>query len=380
MEGIKRFIDCTMPYYFCNLLCEYCYVIQGEYRGSKELKLDYNIDIIKQSLTKERFGGMCFFSICAAGETLAPKETVPIVSALLDNGHFVNVTNNGTMSKRIKELCKLPDEMLQRLLLSFSFHYLELKRLNLMDTFFYNVQTVKDAGISFFIQINLYDGYIQHIDEIKSLCMERLGVLPQVPATRKMYGYGWRLHTEHEDDGYFEAGRQFNSLLFEFTTKNFMRKRREFCYAGDWSFKLNLGTGILYDCYGINKGQNIFENPDRPIKFRAIGNTCPSIYCVNASHFMSQGIIPSIVTPTYAELRNRPEAGWFNETALEYLNGKLSQTNREYTASEKLKANAFAVAQNPKRLIPDSIKNTVRGMKDMSNWKNIPGWWGNKIT
>jgi len=55
---------------------------------------------------------------------------------------------------------------------------------------------------------------------------------------------------------------------------------------------------------------------------------------------MSLGVIPEIVTPSYAELRNRPDANWYTPKMRTFLGGKLSEANREYGSSRKLIANA----------------------------------------
>ena len=55
----------------------------------------------------------------------------------------------------------------------------------------------------------------------------------------------------------------FFIILFDFTVKNFNEKRKEFCYAGDWSGVLNLETGLLRKCYSDNGGQLIFDDISR---------------------------------------------------------------------------------------------------------------------
>lgn len=336
MEKIKRFIECLMPYYNCNIKCDYCYVVQGNYRGKKGLQFDYPLEVMKHALTKERFGGMCFFSICAGGETLAPPQTVPIVKMLLENGHFVNITTNGTLAKRIDELCAMPVKYRTMLHLSLSLHYLELKRTGLLEIFFDNIAKLKAAGISFFIQTAVYDGYEPYADEIKQLCIERTGAMPQAYVTRRNQKDGYSYFGGLSDKDYTALGHSFDSPLFAFTLENFMKKQKGFCYAGDWSFILDLGSGILTKCYSGEGRQQIFADPEKPVKFEAIGH-CRSIYCVNSSHFMSQGIIPGVSAPSYGELRNRPVAGWYNETARELLGGKLYENNWQYPASVKLK-------------------------------------------
>lgn len=340
-DKIKRFFECLIPVTACNLKCGYCYVIQRDNRKMKMPNLKYPPQIIGKGLSVERLGGICYFSICGAGETLLPKETIEIVYELLKNGHYVNLTTNGTITKRFDELLQLPEEYLSRLHFAFSFHYNELVRLNLVDTFFNNVKKIKSSGCSFLVQINLCDEYLDCWDEIKELCIKEIGAPPQVAATRKENNNNGKIEkveflTELSREEYIKKGKAFNSPLFDFTIKNFNVCRKEFCYAGDWSGTLDLGTGILSKCYGPNR-QDIFENIKKPIDFTAIGR-CDSAFCMNSSHFMSLGIIPEIETPTYASLRNREEAGWYSKKMEFFLNQKLSENNREYTEFQKKKA------------------------------------------
>lgn len=292
-------------------------------------ELEYSIDTIKRSLTRERFGGTCYFSICGAGETLIPPYTLEIVKALLENGHYVNVTNNGTMTKRFQELASWPREELERLHFSFSLHYNELNRLGKLDSFFRNVNYVRSLGCSFLVQLNLCDEYLPYIEQIKEVCLDRVGALPQIAATRKEEVLNARvlLDTELSDKEYIARGEEFDSPLFDFTIKNFNIKRKEFCYAGAWAFQLDLLSGKLRPCYHSNRVQNIFRDIDAPIVKRPVGCSCGSLFCMNSSHFMSLGVLPSIEAPTYADLRDRPEADWYSKRMNDFLSGKLADNN-----------------------------------------------------
>lgn len=340
MEKMKRFIECLIPVTTCNLKCSYCYVIQRDNRKLEIPKLKYSPETIGKALSKERLGGICYISICGAGETLIPDYVITIVQNILEQGHYVNITTNGTLTKRFGELCVLPKELLGRLHIAFSLHYLELKRLNLLDNFFDNVNKMRNSGASVLVQINLCDEYIPYLEEIQNICMEKIGALPQVAATRKEDTCkNVSLMTAHSEKEYVEYGKKFKSPLFDMTIKNFNVKRNEFCYAGDWTFVLNLMTGILSKCYGVNGGQNIFEEIEKPIKFEAIGNNCESTFCFNSSHFMSLGVIPSINTPSYASLRNRKEAKWYTKQMEDFLSSKLVDNNEEYPDKKKKKVN-----------------------------------------
>lgn len=338
MDKIKRFVECLLPLTQCNIACHYCYVIQENRRAMKPLALKFTPEVIGRSLRQERMGGICYFSICGAGETLLPKEVVAITREILKQGHYVNLTTNGTVTKRFEELMELPKEYLSRLHFSFSFHYLELVKKKLLDRFFDNIDLVRSRGCSFFVQFNLNDAYVEHLDEMKKLCLDRLGALPQVCATRdESVKHGVKLYTSKTLEEYKKIGDEFHSPLFEYTMKNFMVKRKEFCYAGDWSMILNLETGQMRPCYGSIKAQYIFDDPEKPIRFEALGKNCRSTYCYNSSHYMSLGVIPQMEGPGYGELRNRKEAHWYTDRMDAFLNSRLRASNMEYSKGKKLK-------------------------------------------
>lgn len=348
MDRIKCFIECLIPVTACNLRCGYCYVIQRGGRSMKVPGLEYPVKTIKQALTRERFGGTCYFSICGAGETLVPPYTLEIVKALLENGHYVNVTNNGTMTKRFKELANWPKDELERLHFAFSLHYNELNRLGRLDSFFENVNFVRSLGCSFLVQLNLCDEYLPHVEEIKKICLDRIGALPQIAATRKEEALDSRVlfDTELSDEEYIAKGGEFCSPLFDFTVKNFNVKRGEFCYAGSWAFQLDLLSGKLRPCYHSSRVQNVYADVDAPIVKRPVGRSCGSLFCMNSSHFMSLGVIPSIETPTYADLRDRPEAGWYSERMRGFLSGKLVDDNVEAGALREVCCTACGRCEN----------------------------------
>ena len=368
MDKIHKFIECLVPVTACNLKCEYCYIIYQNRRKGEIGPFNYSPERIGQALNKERLGGIAYISMCGAGETLLPKEMPKIIEEVLKQGHYVNITTNGTISQRFDEIIKLPKELLERLHFAFSFHYLELLKTNNLDIFFNNVKKVREAGSSFLIQLNLYDNYVPHLEEIKKICYEKVGAYPQLAATRSEYldrkKTKYKLYTQKDEKEYKEIGDSFDSKLFDFTIKNFNVKRKEFCYAGDWSFLLNLGTGNISKCYLEPIIQNIFENVNEPIKFGAIGNFCRYEYCVNSSHFMSLGIIPSVDTPSYAELRNRSEASWYTEKMEAFLSTKLTDTNKEYCVLKKINTNVNRSISILLRKGNNKIKNVKKQFKN----------------
>lgn len=337
---MRRFIECLLPTSICNLHCSYCYVIQYGHRKNEQVKLQYSPKIIGEALSQQRLGGVSLISITASGETMIPDELPEITSEILKQGHFVNITTNGTLTRKFDALLKATEGMHQRLHISFSFHYIELKKHNMLDTFFDNIKKVKNAGCSILLQINLVDEYEPYWDEIKELSLKNVGALPQVALTRDETAGSYKIMTSHTDKEYYDKGNEMHSPLFDYTYKYFMQKRTEYCYAGYWSGKLNLATGEMTGCYCAGRTQNIFSDLSKPIVFEPIGSHCPLKYCINSSHFISQGIIPELLPSlSYGELRNREEANWYTPEARQFLYQSMTDTNEELSDEEKCRYN-----------------------------------------
>ena len=362
MQKIKRFIECLLPITACNLKCSYCYVMQRGKRDNKQAELKYSPEQIGQATTMERWGGCCYFSICGAGETTLQKEIDVIAFNILKNGHYVNITTNGTITSQIEKILKTCHNYSSRIHFSFSFHYIELKKKGLVDVFFHNIELVKNAGASFIVQFNMCDEYIPYLDEIRSLCLENVHGLPQIAATRKER-IGLRkieLLTSYDEAEYKAFGDSFDSPLFDFTMQNFNKKRHEFCYAGDWAFNLDISTGIMRRCYCSYLRQDVFKNPNEKIKVLAIGNGCGSPFCMNSSHFLSLGVIPSINSPSYADLRNREEAGWYTEEMKAFLSTKLCESNIAYPIHKKIWSDIVAFFDNSFRIFVQIIRRIIK--------------------
>lgn len=307
---IVAFLEVLIPITKCNVKCHYCYVVQRENRTNHHTVLPDSATIAK-ALSAKRFGGCLYISLCGAGETMLTPRLEEIVYALLKEGHYVNVTTNGTITKsfvRFEVLAKEYPELTKKLNFSFSLHHIELERTKSYQRFWDNVERVKKMKASYVIQINLCDEYEPYLDQIKEDCMAHVGAYPQVAATRdeKDMASDVRLFTNHTQKEYEAIGNTFDSPLFEFTMRNFMVKRKEFCYAGKVSYVLNLSTGIIKPCYCSFNYQNIYEDISKPIKLYPVGRYCQSPFCMNSSHFITLGAIPEYTNaPTYADLRNR---------------------------------------------------------------------------
>jgi exopolysaccharide biosynthesis predicted pyruvyltransferase EpsI/pyruvate-formate lyase-activating enzyme len=338
MEKPRRFILAHVPVFACNLHCKYCYLTLQEEKRHKAASFKYDPTHIANALSAERLGGICLFNMCGDGETLLPPESLKILYNLLAQGHYIEVVTNGTLTKRFDHILRFPDAFLQRLLFKFSFHYLELLRLSKLEAFFSNVQRIREAGCSFTIELTPHDELIPYIEEIKKLCRDKAGSVCHATIARDdsrpdrpvLSHFAW-----HE---YIRIWGSLGSPMFSFKTETFNVKRREFCYAGCWALYVNLGTGITTQCYGCKLQQNIFEDLSKPIVFVPVGKACPEPHCYNSHGLMTMGLIPSIKTPTYAEMRNRvcgDGREWLTPGMKLFISSKLCETNKEFSSSRQ---------------------------------------------
>ena len=168
---MRRFIDIHVPIKICNLNCHYCYVAHENERNKPSTPFMYSAEYIGRALSKERLGGICHFNICGLGETLIPQETIDITRELLINGHYVFIVTNALLTDRIMKFCEFPEKYRKHLGFKCSFHYLELKKKNMLDVFFKNIELIKKNGMSFSVEITPSDELEPHINDIKKICI-----------------------------------------------------------------------------------------------------------------------------------------------------------------------------------------------------------------
>lgn len=334
---MKRFIDCYVPTETCNFRCHYCYIAQHRKFNAKLAKFDYQPEFIRKALSKKRLGGTCMFNICAGGETLLSEDVIKIIEQLLLEGHYVMVVTNGSLTNRFKEISNFDESLMKHLFFKFSFHFLELKRMGILDKFFENVKLMEKCGASYTIEITPTDELEPYIDEIKQICLKEVGAMPHITIGRKDSDDIPPL-TNHTFDEYKKIWSQFDSEMFNFKAKIFGEKRKEFCYAGEWSVYLNLMTGEMRQCYCGKKLDNIYENVNKKLKFCPVGNSCGLPHCYNGHAFLTFGDIPELDTPTYDKLRNRVKdngAEWLTKEMKEFMQSKLVDSNELKSGSKK---------------------------------------------
>lgn len=307
---LKRFINCYVPTETCNFRCEYCYITLKKQFNGKLFEMSYPLEQFRKAVSKKRLGGICLFNLCAGGETLLSPQILPVIKILLEEGHNVAVVTNGTPSASFEELLKIDDVLLEMLYFKFSFQYFELIRTNTMDVFFKNVKKVQEAGCSFSVDITPHDRLIPYISDIKKIFIEQLGALPHITVARDTTTSELKMLTELSKEEFIKTWSVFDSAKFDYKVQEFSKPHHEFCYAGDWSFSLEIGTGNLRKCDGAPVPKkmdfyNMYTNPEEEINFEPIGTKCPIAHCYNCHALLTLGTIPELETPTYAEMLDR---------------------------------------------------------------------------
>lgn len=230
---------------------------------------------------------------------------------------------------------------------------------------------MRDAGCSFTLEVTPSDELMPFINEMNKKAIEEVGALPHITIARdERDPEKLPILTDLNKDEYYKFWSKFESAIFDYKMKIFEVKRTEFCYAGDWSFYLNLGTGIMTQCYKTLTYQNIFEDIKKPINFCPIGNNCLEYHCYNGHSYIVLGDIPELDAPTYAELRNRICSDgneWLTPEMKSFMSSKLYESNKEYTEHEKevinKKLRKLVIQREIKGKIGNSVKEFLKYIK-----------------
>lgn len=365
MERIKRFIDIYVPVTTCTLHCSYCYITTHRLFEGPLPEFGFNSAFLRKALSKERLGGTCLLNFCAGGETLIAPGLVDYIRALLEEGHYVMIVTNGTLTKRFEEIAQFPSDLTMRLFFKFSYHYFQLKERGLLDVFFDNIRKVRDAGCSFTVEQTPSDDAISYQDEIIKRALEEVGAVPHITVARdERVGGTLPILTELSREEYKKVwGDKYRSALFDYKFSIFEKKRNEFCYAGDWSAYLNLQTGEMKQCYSANFSWNIYDDVSKSIPWVAIGHNCKELHCYNGHAWLALGDIPELSAPTYAELRNRicsDGSEWLRPQMKAFMGTKLYDSNKEYGALKKMYIDFLNRTQMGRQKAKRYIKRKIR--------------------
>lgn len=304
---INKFIEIHFPLGACNMQCSYCYIGQHDTK-MKELK--YSIEDIRKAFAKERLGGISLVNLCSDGETMLHPDMPSIIRVLLEEGHYVMVVTNGTMTNRLKECLALPSELLTRLFFKISFHYEEMKKSSMLNIFFDNIRMLKASPCSLTVEYIVCDETWDDIEQFKKICMEQLGTYPQMNMPRDARKCSLGICSRYSWENYIKKYEQLgiSSSFFDFRKQMFGKKYKKFCYAGKRSLWINMGTGCSYQCYALPPLQ-YFMDYRKPVRWLAIGEHCNVAHCYSNHAFMTLGVTPcpdgTSYQPTYDEIRDR---------------------------------------------------------------------------
>ena len=353
-DKMKRLINCIIPVSACNFKCHYCYIGQTDgFKGTVET-LPYSLEYIAYALRPGRVGEHCHIGICGAGETLLAPYLFDFLRLLTEQGHYCSIVTNGSLSKRFDELYNLPVELRSHVFIKFSYHYLELKRKNLLSVFWENVQKARSAGFAFTVELTVNDESIPYISELQEDCLKNVGANCHVIESRDNTTSEFTRLTKLPYLDHVQAWSQFESPIFPLQQETWGQKRHEFCYAGDWSANFYLGTGDVYTCFADGqKMGNLYENPDLPFPFIAVGENCPWAHCFAAHVLLTSGIIPHFPAPTYAQVRDRTYTSsdnsihtWLNPSFQAFFGSRFCESNGEYSKDKKAYINALMAVEH----------------------------------
>lgn len=348
-DKIKRFITCNVPVSACNFRCSYCYLPQkGNAYTGENTSLPYPIEYIAKCFSIERLGGVCHLNFCAPGETLLYKDIIPLVQALIREGHYCSIVTNGVLSNRFDEIIKyFSIEECKKLFIKFSFHWFQLREKGLLNQFVLNVNKMKRVGVSYTIEITPHDELVQCIDEIKEFCLNHFQALPHITVARNEGTKEIELLTSCSKEEYKKIWSVFDSALFDFKINTFNIKRDEFCRAGELTLNLDLGSGDYFQCFKGAYLGNIY-NLSKSMNFQPIGK-CLMPHCFNAHSYIALGAIKklqnNIKIPTYAEERDRvcnDGTRWLQPEYNDFLSHYTWENSPEISRTEEKRIIVFS--------------------------------------
>lgn len=339
MVKINKLILCFIPTNLCNLRCDYCLVTQTKEWERNDIEFSYPVEHIIKALSKERLGGTCYINLTAQGETLLYKDIVPLTRGLLEEGHAVEIITNATVSKRIDEILAFPDELLTNLFFKCSYHYEQIKGKNIEKVYWNNIKKIKASPCSFTLELMPYDKISESIPDLTQRCVDNAGAVCHATVGRNDAKNSKALLTDMSESEYVATWSKLDSAMFKLKMKLFGVKRKEFCYAGQWSLLVDISSGEASQCYGRMNTQNIFKDLSKPIKFRPVGHTCTQAYCFNGHAHIAWGIIPEYNAPSYYEIRNRTcidGTNWVKGGCESLFKQKFVDNNKEFSSIQKL--------------------------------------------
>lgn len=334
MDKIKRVFLFAIPVSICNFRCHYCYLSHrsASFQGIHP-EMKYSPQEFANAMSVERIGGLAYGNFCADGETLLVRDIDLYVKAFVEQGHYAEVVSNMTVTPILDKFLGWDKDLLKHIEFKCSFHYLELKKKGLLETFANNVNRAWAAGASVNIEITPSDELIPYIDEVKAFSMKEFGALPHITIARDDHTKEIDYLTNLDMKEYDRVWSQFESGFWRFKKTIFGKKQKGFCYAGKWSLFINLCTGQSRACYCGESLGDAFAHPEQPFPEAPIGK-CPIAHCYNGHALLTLGVIPHVTDVRYGDIRDRickDETHWLQPELKCFFNSKLEESNAEYS-------------------------------------------------
>lgn len=358
-KRVHKFIDLNMHgTTMCNFHCDYCYVWRRHEFENSTILSNHTVKEIRNGLSVEKTGGICFINMCARGETMLSSDIAELAYELLDEGHYVSIVTNGTVKKNIEKILEFPERLQERFFFKLSFHYLELEKRNLFDVFWKNVEAIKRSRCSYTLEITPYDGLVDRIPEIKAMFSEKTGgVMPHISYARDSKKVDYDILSDYSLEEYGRIWGQFDSKMFDLKCRHYGEKIKEYCHAGEWSYLVNILTGDIRACYRQDVIGNIYAPDFKSFPARPVGCDCHMAYCYNNHAFIAWGTVPAIKDYSYLEMRDRIDADgkhWVKEPMRSFMADKLYDTNYAYEENWSDYPKLFEADRKPAFLILNS--------------------------
>ena len=263
------------------------------------------------------------------------KEIDTYVKEFCLQGHFAEVVTNLSVTKILERFLEWDEELLKHLEFKCSFHYLWLKEHGLLERFADNVKKIWEAGASATIEITPSDELIPFIEEVKSFSMKHFGALPHITIARDDRTKEIDYLTNLSMSDYDSAWSQFDSGFWQFKKSIFGVKQADSCFAGAWSYYIDMVTGDAKACYFGKDFFNFYDKPGGeylPLLERMVGK-CPIAHCYNGHALMTLGLIPHKYATRYGEIRDRARldgSHWLQPNLRAFFNTKLEEGNGRF--------------------------------------------------
>ena len=365
MDKIKKLVLFRIPMSICNFSCHYCYLSQRpvHFQGIQP-EMKYTPEQVAYAMRKERLGGTAYINLCADGETLLVKNIEKYARLLAQEGHYIEIVSNMTVTPVLDQILTWPKELLKHLEFKCSFHYLELKKRNKLDLFAENIKKVWAAGGSANVEITPSDELIPYINEVKEFSLHHFGALPHITIARDDRTDGIDYLTSLSMEEYDNTWRQFGSSFWEFKKTIFGKYQNGFCMAGSWSVYVDFYSGDARQCYCGRIIGNIYDYPEKPFPESPIGK-CEIPHCYNGYMFLTLGLIAGHNDVRYGDIRDRVKSDgshWLQPELLAFFNSKLEESNKVPSQISKATTsilNKLSVANRKSCNLLNRIKNRI---------------------